>query len=43
MFKTFIAPQKANADIVIPWYRMNTIAIHAINGAIQELIKSNKI
>lgn len=38
MHNSFVDPQKQNADIIIPWYRINKIALRAINGAIKELI-----
>jgi uridine kinase len=37
MHRAFVQPLKAEADIVVPWYRMNDIAIHAIKGAIEAL------
>lgn len=39
MHRQFIAPQKASADIIIPWYTVNDVAIKAIKGSIKELIK----
>ncbi|MDR3329725.1 MAG: uridine kinase [Mycoplasmataceae bacterium] len=39
MHRMFISPLKAEADIVVPWYKMNQTAIHAIKGAIEALIK----
>lgn len=42
MHHEFVEPQKANADLVIPWYNYNSIAIHFLNDAIQALTKSRK-
>jgi uridine kinase len=42
MHRVFIQPLKAEADIVIPWYRMNDIAIQAIKGAIESLYRIHK-
>lgn len=39
MHKMFISPQKQNADIIIPWYSMNDVAIKAIKAAINDLVK----
>lgn len=41
MHHQFIEPQKANADIVIPWYNYNSIAVSVLNSAIRVLTKSN--
>jgi uridine kinase len=43
MHRTFVQPLKAEADIVIPWYRMNDIAVHAIKGAIEALHNKDEI
>ncbi|MDR1991162.1 MAG: uridine kinase [Mycoplasmataceae bacterium] len=37
MHHLFVQPLKAEADIVIPWYKMNETAIRAIKGAIEAL------
>ncbi len=42
MFNLFVSPQKANADIVIPWYNFNNVAIRTLNASIKELLKPEK-
>ena len=42
MYNLFVSPQKANADIVIPWYKFNSVAIRALNASIRELLKPYK-
>ena len=42
MYRLFISPQKANADIVIPWYKFNKVAIRALNASIKDFIKITK-
>jgi uridine kinase len=42
MHRAFIQPLKAEADIVVPWYHMNDIAIQAIKGAIESLHNKDK-
>jgi uridine kinase len=37
MHHVFVQPLKAEADIIVPWYNMNKIAIQAIKGAIQSI------
>lgn len=39
MQRQFISPQKTEANIIIPWSKVNNIAIKAIQGAIQEFLK----
>jgi uridine kinase len=42
MYRLFVSPQKANADLVIPWYKFNKAAIQALNASIKELTKIRK-
>ena len=42
MYRLFVSPQKANADLVIPWYKFNKAAIQALNASIKELTKIKK-
>ncbi|MBP5256936.1 MAG: uridine kinase [Mycoplasma sp.] len=42
MYNLFVSSQKANADIVIPWYKFNTRAIRVLNATIHELLKPLK-
>ncbi len=42
MFNLFVLPQKANADIIIPWYNFNNVAIRTLNASIKELLKPKK-
>lgn len=42
MHRLFVSPQKANADLVIPWYKFNKVAIQALNASIKELTKVRK-
>jgi uridine kinase len=37
MHEQFISPLKTQADIIVPWYHMNQIAIDAIKGAIESI------
>jgi uridine kinase len=39
MHRVFVQPLKAEADIVVPWYKMNDIAVRAIKGAIEAILK----
>ena len=39
MQRQFISPQKSEADIIVPWSKVNSIAIKAIHGAIKEFLK----
>jgi uridine kinase len=42
MHMQFIDPLKTKADIIIPWYNMNQIAINAVKGAIESNYRSKK-
>ena len=39
MQRQFISPQKSEANIIVPWSKVNNIAIKAIQGAIQQFLK----
>jgi uridine kinase len=41
MHEQFINPLKTQADIIVPWYHMNQIAIDAIKGAIESIYHKN--
>lgn len=38
MYKEFIEKQKEIADLIIPWYSINEIAMKAISGAIKDFV-----
>jgi uridine kinase len=42
MHKAFIEPQKESADLIIPWYKMNYIAISVLKASVQDLILEHK-
>lgn len=39
MYKEFIEKQKEFADLIIPWYSINKIAMKAISGAIKDFVR----
>lgn len=39
MYREYIEPQKLRADLIIPWYTINEVAMQAITGAINDFFK----
>jgi uridine kinase len=42
MHEIFVRPLKDDADIVIPWYKMNGVALEAIRSIVESLYKKNR-